>query len=397
MTPLTPEIIEWIELNAKADTSALRLKHAGDKAAADAIMQIECRRKAATKLSDTLCCRSFYFPTNLSAEQCTSDAIAGFHSTLVRGSSVLDMTAGLCIDAFHIAGNGRSVTAIDINPEIAQAAASNAAALGISGFEAICADSTRWLAEGDRSFDTIFIDPARRGQGGRRTFALADCEPNVVALLPLLKQRCRRLIVKASPMLDICEVWRGLGESAHIYIIGTPTECKELVAVIDFDSRPGAACVTAVTVSRAGISTFSFTRSGEEQAQAAIAPELRPGMLLFEPSPAAMKSGAFNLMATRFGIGKLQRHTHLYAAQAPAPGFPGATFTINEVMPFNKAACKVIRSDYPVINVTARNFVLSSADLVKKLKIKEGGTMRLFAASAAEGPVIIIASPYGDI
>lgn len=47
----------------------------------------------------------FIFPTSLSAEQCTSELLARFHANLVPDNGVvLDMTCGLGIDAFHIAG-----------------------------------------------------------------------------------------------------------------------------------------------------------------------------------------------------------------------------------------------------------------------------------------------------
>lgn len=398
MIELAQDIIEWIELNAKADTSALRLRHAGDRQKNEAILQIECRRKAASKLSDTLKCRNFIFPTALSAEQCTSDILAEFHSTLVKGHKVLDMTCGLCIDAFHIASKGIKVTATDINPEIAEAAVINAKALGLTTVDALCADCTQWLARHDCVFDTIFIDPARRGEGGKRIFALSDCEPDVIALLPLLKQRCRRLIVKASPMLDISSVRHSFGNhSPHIYILGTPTECKELVAVIDFDSEKVCANeITAVTLSHNTQNSFSFTPD-EEASYDARYMNAAPGMILYEPYPAAMKSGAFNTMCHRFDTGKLHSNTHFYVSNSIQPGFPGSAMKIIEVMPFGKAACRLVKDKYPVINVTARNFILSSADLAKRLKIKEGGILRLFAVNTVAGPEIIIAAPCNGL
>lgn len=394
MIELTPEIIDWIDLNAKADTLALRLKHAGDKIKSEAILQIECRRKAASKLKQTLQCKNFVFPTSLSAEQCTSDSIAAFHATLVKGNTVLDMTCGLCIDAFHIAASGKTVTAIDINPEVAAAAGHNAAALGIDTLHAICADSTAWLDENGLRFDTIFIDPARRGDCGKRLFAISDCEPDVTSLLPLLASRCSRLIVKASPMLDITETVRSLGRCSHLYIIGTPTECKEIVAVMDFDSEgSGEPTISAVTISADRTVSFPFTKTDELVATAGVTAAAAPGNFLHVPYPATMKSGAFNLLATRCNVRKLHPDTHYYISAEPQPDFPGNIFQITETIPFSKAAIKHIRQKYPVINISARNFPLSSTDLAKRLKIKEGGELRLFAATDAEGPKIIIASP----
>ncbi len=381
--------LNWIELNAKADASALRLKYAGDSLKSFAILQIECRRKAASKLKETLACREFVFPTSLSAEQCTSDILADFHSSLAIGDSVLDMTAGLCIDAFHIAKVGRKVTAIDMDERLTDAARHNAKVLGIHNFEAITADSTEWLAGNDRKFDTIFIDPARRGDGGKRIFALSDCAPDVVALLPLLKKRCSRLIVKASPMLDVSSVIASLGENTRIYVTGTPTECKELLAVVDFDTT-ASPVIEAVTLSDKTDSRFAFTPQEEKDSVPEYSiPE--NGMYLLEPYPAVMKSGGFSVLSSRFGVGKLDKNTHIYVSSSPKDEFPGENFEIIEVLPFGKAAIKSLHSKYPVLNVTARNFPMKPTELVKKLKIKEGGDLRLFAVRANGTPLLIIA------
>ncbi|MDE5745753.1 MAG: class I SAM-dependent methyltransferase, partial [Paramuribaculum sp.] len=262
---LDDETLNWIDLNAKADASALRLKYAGDSQKSFAILQIECRRKAATKLKETLACREFIFPTSLSAEQCTSDILARFHASLVKGDSVLDMTAGLCIDAFHVAREGHTITAIERNKLLTEAAETNTEALGINNIEIINADSVEWLKATDRSFDTIFIDPARRGEGGKRIFALSDCEPDVIKLMPLIRQKCSRLIVKASPMLDISSIISSLGSETTIYITGSPTECKEIVAVLDFDSSITPS-INAVTLSPTVDCHFSFTAQNEHDA-----------------------------------------------------------------------------------------------------------------------------------
>ena len=108
--------------NIADSAAAQRLRCAGDSQAMDKILQQECRRRASRKLAATLLCPDFRFPTSLSAEQCTSDEIARIHADMVQpGASVLDMTCGLGIDAFHIARRASSVIAIDINHDVAGA------------------------------------------------------------------------------------------------------------------------------------------------------------------------------------------------------------------------------------------------------------------------------------
>ena len=139
---MTDKLRDWIKAHANDDPLKLRLKYGGDSEKEFAILQIECRRKAASKLSDTLRCEAFEFPTALSAEQCTSDMLAGYHARLIEdGVRVLDMTFGLGIDAFHLARKASVVDGVEISPEVAEAGQHNAAALGADNVKVICGDS----------------------------------------------------------------------------------------------------------------------------------------------------------------------------------------------------------------------------------------------------------------
>ena len=84
VTELNDNIIKWIEEHRNNDTTKLRLscRKKDDASIYEyAIMQFECRKKTAKKLHNTLKSPHFIFPTTLSAEQCTSDDLAEFHST----------------------------------------------------------------------------------------------------------------------------------------------------------------------------------------------------------------------------------------------------------------------------------------------------------------------------
>ena len=61
-----------------------------------------------------------------------------------------------------------------------------------------------------------------------------------------------------------------------------------------------------------------------------------------------------------------------------------------EVVPFNKNGIKFIRESYPQINVATRNFPLSAPELIKKLKISEGGDNMLFGATLQDGSKVMI-------
>jgi len=69
---------------------------------------------------------------------------------------------------------------------------------------------------------------------------------------------------------------------------------------------------------------FNFEEQEEKRAQVDYTSELL--QYLYEPNSSVMKSGAFNLVAERFGLKKLHKNTHLYTSNELMPDFPGRIF-----------------------------------------------------------------------
>ena len=391
MEPLSSDIIQWIADHAAADVATLRLRHHSDRTLMHAILQIEARRKTASKLADTLKCPSFQFPDMIAAEQSTSDALAAIHSSIIgEAATVADLTCGLGIDTFHFAASGRKVTAIERRPEAAEAARLNARALGLAeSVEVITADSTEWLRRAnERHYDCIFIDPARRDTIGRRCYSLADCSPDVTALLPALRDITGKVVIKASPMLDADAVAHQLKQVSDIYIIGTATECKEIVALVDF-GIPSDTPYTlhAVTATKGGIS--HVTPGGDPQSANIATAIPVNGMKLYEPYPSLMKAGHYRWIAARYGMSVPDTNTHLFLSQEVTE-FPGKGYEITEAMNFDKRSIKDIASRKIKANVATRNFPLDAHALARRLKIAEGGELRVYGIGCASGGNMIL-------
>lgn len=371
--------IEFIKRHINDDPTKLRLKYHGDKEAMDAVLQLECRRKNAAKLNLTLSNENFMFPTGLSAEQCTSDELAAFHASLIApGSNVIDMTCGLGIDTFHIARHGCHVTALEKENVVAVCARHNVETLGLEKHvEIINADSASWLEEWDGHTDVVFIDPARRGEGGRRLFGLSDCSPDVLSLLPLLRSRCDRSIVKASPMLDISALAASLAPHlTDIYITGSQRECKELVAVSDFRTETRSEVKIHVVIGDR--ESFSFTPA-EEKASSITESMPAPGNIIHEPWAVTMKSGAFRILASRYGLDVISHDTHLYHAETENSDFPGRRYTVMEILPFNRQGIKkAVSIAGGQAEVSARNFGMKAEQLAEKLRIRQSGPSRIW-------------------
>lgn len=379
--------IDWtfVEANIKASPPALRLKYHG-KGREMEITQIECRQRCAKKLAETLARHPrLVFPSVIAAEQATSDVLANLHATLADGASTaIDLTAGLGIDASHLAAKCR-VTALELDPVKADALRQNFGHI-IQARQADCRDYID-ACHGEL-FDVAFIDPSRRAVDGSRAFALADCQPDVTSMLPALRRVARRLIVKVSPMLDVSALADALAGTCRIIAFGTPTECKELVAVVDLKGAERELAIDAVTVGR---ETVSFTPNEEREAKATIADNIECGMRLYEPYPAVMKAAPFNILSQRWSVRKLHPNTHLYVSRAPSESFPGEEYTIEKVVPYESKHIKRLRREYPEMEVTCRNFDMGAEALRRQLGVKDSGPWRLFAAGTqAAGRLMLI-------
>lgn len=380
--PLTDNLFDFITANATADTARLRLRHHGNPEMLWAAMQIDCRRRSATKLAATLArAPHFIFPTEISAQQCTSDTLAELHAALISpGERVLDMTAGLGIDTLHIASRAASVTAVDITPEVVEALRHNAAELHLTNITPVCADSTVWIRTSGERFDTVFIDPARRGEYGERLYALEQCHPDVIALMPHLRGITRQVIVKASPMLDISRTLDELPGITDLYLYGTETECKELTAVVNTDAS--AVITPTIHAVTPGAPDITFTLSEEAEATPEYAAPVE-GMIMHEPLPAVMKSGCFRLLSARFNLAKADPHTHLYSSEAPSSEVPTRQYWIEKLYGFSKRAISECTRNYPKANIAVRNFIMSAPELAKRLKVREGGDVHIFGFTAS--------------
>ena len=389
---LTPEFWAFIDENKDIDPYKLRLKYHGDDTADFAILQIECRKKYAKKLAKTLMRQHWLFPDSISGEQSTSDILADFHASLIsKGDTVVDLTAGLGIDCIHFASRAASVTAVEMNPFKAEILAYNTDGGNIN---VICSDCRDFVSNySGEKFDVAFIDPARRADDGSRVFSLADCSPNVVNMLSDISRIARRLIIKMSPMLDISHTASLLPCLSKMIVVGTTTECKELVAIVDFDKESenelgyvnDRYIIEAVTIGPdATYSDLSFTWTENATATPSFAMP-KAGDYLYMPYPAVMKAAPFNLLSEMYHVSLLHANTHIYVSSVCDDSFPGTVMSIIEVLPYASSVIKRLNRKYKKLNITARNFSISADALRKKLKVSDGGDMRLFAVTCCDG------------
>lgn len=392
---LGQEFYDFIETHKYDDPRALLLKYHGRDLSfpvAFAITQIECRRKCAVKLSSFIGNKKFLFPDGISSEQASDQLVAAYHAALAgSGKSILDMTAGLGIDAFSIAMASNRVTAVEMDTAKALILKHNAESLGIDNFEVVCGDSLEFLSNVSSHYDIIFIDPARRRSDDSRAYSFEDCTPDVAANQELLGRHAARILVKASPLLDISAVRKELTGISMIHIVCVRGECKEILADIDHSEFRG---VRFVDLGAEGIISDLFLSEDEMYSgtvRIADLEEIKAGGYLYEPNAALMKSTAFGAVCEKFaGLKKIGRNSNLYICDAFYPEFPGRVLKILSVPDRNDLKrLKGMR-----YNVVVRNYPLSAEALRRKLSLREGMDLFIYGCrvSNSDTPLIIEAS-----
>jgi hypothetical protein len=225
-----------------------------------------------------------------------------------------------------------------------------------------------------RHADLLFIDPARRDVHGGRTYDISDCTPNVLEILDEMLEKADRVMIKLSPMLDWRKAVADLGKVNEVHIISVDNECKELLLILSKTKKP--------------LRVFCVNNDECFEVIEGISSQPRPlpqdMRYLYEPNASVMKAGCFDLIEQRFGVVQLERNSHLFVSDKEILGFPGRQFLIEKRTSMNKRELKAALADVDQANITVRNFPMSVAELRKRLKLKEGGDVYIFATTISD-------------
>lgn len=342
-----------------------------------AVEQIIARRNIQEKLPFWFTNFELIFPSQLSTEQASSETTARYKQQLIRGSSLCDMTGGLGIDSYFLSQKVDRLLYIERFTEYANCAKHNFMILDAKNIEVINGDSITLIAE--QQFDTIYIDPARRGTGNKRLFALDECEPNIIELVPQLLQRSQRVIVKISPMADLSESMRMLPAINEIHILSVKNECKELLLISDKNPPTSDVKIVTINFTSQKEQYFDFFLQQENTSHPHYSSHI--DAYLYEPNSSILKAGAFKVISEAYSLAKLHPHSHLYSSDRLISDFPGRTFRVDWIVEASSKNFKKLVTLIPQANITVRNFPISVAEIRKKTKIKEGGNYYVFATT----------------
>ncbi len=374
-----------------------------------AAASIESRRKLRNKVQEWYANPELVFPVRLSAEQCSSTATALYKSALAERIAgkpqfkLADLTGGLGVDSWFFSKRAEKVLYNEMQKPLCEAAEHNFKALGSENIvisHNIASVETIDGLLGDFDPDIIYLDPARRGEGGRKVFLIEECAPDVLGLKECLFRHARHILLKLSPMADISMVCSRLGRTCReVHIVATGGECKELLVWMDREwsgEYSIAAAELPADYPASEPSLFVFSPDAEREINAVICSKMPfEGAFLFEPGKALMKSGCFNLISRELDLVKLGRSTHFYltedARKAEDLKKLGRVYRIISCASLDKRSIKEAGKTYPRAEVTARNIPMDTDTLRKKLGVTSGDDAHIFGLKADHlGNLLII-------
>lgn len=381
---------DFIRKHAESDVRQLALRGVKDPEVdlTFALDQIAGRQKAKTKLPSWAAIDDITYPPHLSMEQCSSERTARYKASIAgKGGLVVDLTAGLGVDLAFISQGFQRAVHVEHQPQLCAISSENYKHLSLHHIEVVCGDGIDYLHQLDHA-DLIFLDPARRDEYGGRTYGIADCSPNVLEILDELLEKADRVMLKLSPMLDWRKAVEDLGGQVdEIHIVSVDNECKELlVKVSKWEGEKArkykVVCVNLLHDDTREVFEFEDLLTLSPSCPLTFLPT-HPLTFLFEPNASIMKAGCFVLLEQRFGVRQLDPNSHLFVSDKDIPDFPGRQFIIERTTTMNKRELKEALAGIDKANITVRNFPMSVAELRKKLKLKDGGDVYVFATTVA--------------
>ncbi len=339
----------------------------------------------------------WWYPVRLSCEQCSSEATARYKGQLVAGKRhLIDLTGGAGVDTFFMSEQMETVDYVERDAELCRLARHNlpdkVRVHNKTAEEVLLNDNdnnndneneNQTLNTIHQTPDTvIYIDPARRDKNGGKVFWIEDCTPNVVELLPRMREIADTILIKFSPMLDISAALRCLDGSWQVHVVAVKNEVKEVLLLSSFNSK----FITHHSICAVDVEEgwrLEFTQEEEEQAFSQLANYPINQGYIYEPNAAILKAGAYKLVGARYGLHKLDANTHLYYSEQLVQDFPGRIFKIAQ-----KDISHDVRGGQ--YNVLTRNYVMGAEELKKKLKVRDGGSRFIIGARHNGKPTLLL-------
>lgn len=381
---ISPEAQQFYRDHTTAHIPNLLLKFGRDPQKKMWVEQLDARNRAKKKLPTWYKNQNVVFPPKRNLEQASSESTARYKATLFSYNTSADLTAGTGVDSWAFAQCSTRHIAIEPSPELTSIISHNFSVLGTLNSKIFTTHAAEFLAETNTTVDLVYLDPSRRADSGRKVIQLEDYSPNVIELKDRLLSFAETVMIKVSPMVDLHylkDVFKY--HLATIHIVAVQNEVKEILVVLHRNSHDFSVKTIDLRNNENIEAEFNISQDHPNFEQANSVKNY-----LYEPNAAVLKSGYFNALCAKYGVQKIDRHSHLYTSQELISTFPGFAYTVKEVgAPFK------LKTPIERASIISRNFPQKPESIKKRLKLKEGDDLRIFATTFNGKKVFILGEP----
>jgi len=355
------DLNQFLTQNKHLDAESYLLRHKGNTNQLNWLLaeQLKIYPKASYKLPEFVKHHCWF--TSKSYEQSSSESSAIFKCKRFSGQTLLDLSGGLGV----------------INNQ----------KLGIKNILRIDTKAEDNMPEAEKHlFDLVYLDADRRPDEKRAWF-LEQVQPNYLELASPLNKISKEILLKVSPMVDLTYLKESIQHLKEIWVLGDSKEVKEVLVLIE-PNYEGSVRTEAIELKTNGeFDSFLYEPKQEE-------PSTNPvqANYFFEPHPVIIKAGLSKIYARSIGLNQIAPESAFYLGANLPNSFLGRAFRILAKEDFSKATLKeyLKRNKLTQANVTRRNFILSTDDIRKQFKLKDGGEEYLFFTEDATGKRIFI-------
>lgn len=368
------------------DPADFAIRHAGeDFPYALVSTQLKYLQRARLKLPSWFAVQAII--PGLAYEQASSEATARLKR--IDGQTCLDLTLGLGVDAHYLAQQVSSVVALEADATLADIVRYNYTLLGQKKVSVHASSAEKFVSTypGPR-FDWIYVDPSRRDAQGSRVQGLQQGRPDVVALHPQLRQLGRRLLVKASPLLDLQAAARLLPGVCKLSVHSVYQEVKEVLIEVDLANQayiPPDHIPLSIVLSD-GELIQEFHLSDWARSITPPAPPAQPSYLA-EPDPAFYQAQCvpqlYQQYLSDWAAGFAHPMGYFLSATPPPQSFPGRCFRLLQAWPYKPRTLKkaLKQAKLTRAHVMRRDFPLSVQQIRQQLALPEGGYQYLIGST----------------
>jgi hypothetical protein len=309
-----------------------------------------------------------------SFEQCTSESIANFKASLFSNNNLLILGAGIGIDEIAFSKSFKQIVSVEPNNELNFISKLNFNNLYINNITRIDDTAENFLNQNKQFFDCIYTDPDRRDEKGRQIL-LKEHQPNIPSLLEEISKNTNCLIIKCSPLYDFEMALNEIPNITDFYAIGLKGEVKEMLIVSNMESKNEQYNIHCVDILN-NETIHQFSIKSELYKQETITTEASlTETYFYEAGNTMVKMRCFKHSANQLDLKHIDVTLPYYCSNQLHPDYVGRFFQLKSVFAFNSKSFKnyLNQNEIQQINLKIRGLNFKTNELLKSMKLKEGG------------------------